>query len=219
MITYYIEGKSILVDVIVKRNNRNTYLRVKDGRIIITSFRKIDKNELDDLILKIKPKLIRYLNNKPESDERYINGIKRKIVFKEDLINDYSINDLEFIIYYKKNINDKEKLLNKYLKEYVKEKLACYIEQAKIDFNDFVDFEVIFDYKTCKTFYGKCMPKEHRITFSTICSRLTDLEMKYVVYHEFAHFKYKGHQKDFYDFLELKLPNSRKIQASIRKYL
>ncbi|MCR4898950.1 MAG: DUF45 domain-containing protein, partial [Acholeplasmatales bacterium] len=38
-----------------------------------------------------------------------------------------------------------------------------------------------------------------------------------VLYHEYCHFHYMNHQKEFYDFIELRLPNYRKINSNLRK--
>ena len=80
-----------------------------------------------------------------------------------------------------------------------------------------VHFDVKIEYKYVKTYFGECFPKKRLIIMNI---KLAKYDIDYilsVLYHEYCHFHYMNHQKGFYDFLEKRFNNYKKINSNLRK--
>ena len=66
-----------------------------------------------------------------------------------------------------------------------------------------------------KTRFGSCSGKNN-INFSAFLMMFPIEAIDYVVVHELAHIKYKNHQKEFYDFVKLYLPDYKKRAALLK---
>ncbi|MDE6655632.1 MAG: M48 family metallopeptidase, partial [Anaeroplasmataceae bacterium] len=107
------------------------------------------------------------------------------------------------------------KLVDTLYKNTLKNVVESYSKSILSQFN--IDFNVQFQYKNVKGYYGECFSKKKVIILST---RLAKYDLKYilsVIYHECAHFKYQNHQTEFYEYLEARYPNYRKVQKELRK--
>ena len=89
------------------------------------------------------------------------------------------------------------------------------IEKIKNDMN--INFPICIEYKNVKTFYGECIPKRKKLIFSLKLAKYDPIFIYYVIYHELTHFYYSNHQDDFYNLIESKFPNCKKIQHELRK--
>ena len=61
-----------------------------------------------------------------------------------------------------------------------------------------------------KTLWGSCSPHRGTITFNQYLTKATPACVEYVVLHEFVHFLYPNHSKQFYDFLGSYMPDWKK---------
>lgn len=66
-----------------------------------------------------------------------------------------------------------------------------------------------------KTRFGSCSGKNN-INFSAFLMMFPIEAIDYVVVHELAHIKYKNHQKEFYDFVKLYMPDYKKRAALLK---
>ena len=66
-----------------------------------------------------------------------------------------------------------------------------------------------------KTRFGSCSGKNN-INFSAFLMMFPIEAIDYVVVHELAHIKYKNHQKEFYDFVKLYMPDYKKCAALLK---
>lgn len=65
--------------------------------------------------------------------------------------------------------------------------------------------------------WGNCRPRRGVLTFNTRLLAAPVRCMEYVVIHEFTHFLYPNHSKQFYQFIEAELPDWRQLQDTLQK--
>ncbi len=58
-----------------------------------------------------------------------------------------------------------------------------------------------------KTMWGSCNTKKGRITINEYLFKAHPLEISYVIFHELSHLIYPNHNKDFYKFLTINMPD------------
>ena len=128
--TIEINGNNYLVDVI-KKNNRNTYMRVKNGRIVVSTNYLTSKNSIIKLIFDNQDSIIKMINHdsmKQEKEEEfYYFGKCYDIV--------YGFNEIEVVNdkIYASNKKELEKYLDKEIKRIYLERLNYYYEMFEED--------------------------------------------------------------------------------------
>ena len=136
------------------------------------------------------------------------------LTFLYDKSNMIEVKDTEIVLTIK-SLLDAEKLIQELYKRALIKVVEEYAEEIISLFEMPKDIEFIF--KRVKGYYGECFPKKKKIILST---RLAKYELKYilsVIYHKCAHFKYQHHQKEYYEYLEQRYPNYKRIQKELRK--
>lgn len=215
MILVHVNQINFKVEVIYRRLNRKIYLRIKDGVVVITTPVKLSYEKIEDMIEKNFNSIMKYMTpSKQIEDKIHYLGKEYSLSIEDSSFN--KINVLEDVIQvYSRTPQAIEKLVESLYKNTLSNVVERYAKDILSQFN--IDFEVQFQYKKVKGYYGECFSKKRLIILST---RLAKYDMKYilsVIYHECAHFKYQNHQKEFYEYLEKRYPNYRKIQKELRK--
>lgn len=65
--------------------------------------------------------------------------------------------------------------------------------------------------------WGNCRPQRGVLTFNTRLLAAPVRCMEYVVIHEFTHFLFPNHSRQFYQFIEAELPDWRQLQEILQK--
>ncbi|MGN1402956.1 MAG: M48 family metallopeptidase [Ruminococcus sp.] len=65
--------------------------------------------------------------------------------------------------------------------------------------------------------WGNCRPQRGVLTFNTRLLAAPVRCMEYVVIHEFTHFLYPNHSRQFYQFIEAELPDWKQLQDILQK--
>jgi predicted metal-dependent hydrolase len=208
-----VNGIEYKVEVILKKRNKKTYMRVKDDVIVITTPLKMSDNMLTDLIKRNIGVISKLITKKSiEDNSIHYLGVKYNLVLKKSTNNLVYIYDNEFIVEY-----IKESDINKNIVKFYKDGLILIVNQYKDDiFGKFNLKNTEIFYKYVKTFFGKCYTKQNKICLNI---RLAKYDIKYilsVIYHECAHFKVPNHQKEYYRHLESIYPNYRRVQKELR---
>ena len=151
----------------------------------------------------------------------YLLGIPYKLKIISDKNNFINIENNYIEIHVKgKYIEDKKYVKNiyeDYLKEYAKKtymsliiKYQKMMEKYKIEIAE-------LEIRKMKTRWGTCIPSKKKIilNFSLIKSPIYCIE--YVVLHELAHFKYQNHSKNFYDFINIFMPDWKERKRTLNK--
>lgn len=67
--------------------------------------------------------------------------------------------------------------------------------------------------------WGNCRPSRKILTFNTRLLAAPVRCIEYVVIHEFTHFLYPNHSRAFYDFIAAELPDWKKLQETLQKFV
>lgn len=215
LIQITINQKDIPVELIYKRSNRRIYLRVKAGVVYITTPVKLSLSKVEELIAKNFNFIMKHMKETEKIDNQiHFLGKLYALTFLYDKSNMIEVKDTEIVLTIK-SLLDAEKLIQELYKRALIKVVEEYAEEIISLFEMPKDIEFIF--KRVKGYYGECFPKKKKIILST---RLAKYELKYilsVIYHECAHFKYPHHQKEYYEYLEQRYPNYKRIQKELRK--
>jgi predicted metal-dependent hydrolase len=200
-IEYRLDGKKYKV-LIIKKNNKNTYLRVKDDLTItittnyLTTKREI-KRLLDENVTFLK-KVLKKVKNKQEKESQfYYLGNKYDIIILPSKNIEIDQNKI-----YAPNIESVDKWLKKQIKEVFKNRL----EYNYNLFEENIPFPKL-KIRAMKTRWGVCNKRDNSVTLNSKLIRYTLHEIDYVIIHELSHFVHFDHSKKFWKTVEKYMPN------------
>ena len=201
---YKIDEEKYPVEV-VKKNNKNTYIKIKDDCTIyvttnyLTTKRQI-KNILDNNTDFLKKALKKVKRRREKDNEFYYLNKKYDIIYSA-----FDKVEIDNNKIYCKN----EATLNKWLKNQMSE---IYSERLK---NNYDLFEENIPYpkikiRNMKTRWGVCNKRDNSITLNSKLIKYSLNEIDYVIIHELSHFVHFDHSKDFWKTVEKYMPNYKK---------
>lgn len=195
---------------IIRKNNRNTYIRVKKGKIIVTTNYLTTKKSIIDLINNNINSIIKMINSdelRQEKNENFYYFGK-----KYDVI--YGFDDIEF------NMNkiyapNKQKL-DKYIDNDIKR-----IFKSRLDYwyNTFEERIPIPNLKIRKmtTRWGVCNIKNHNVTLNYNLSKYDIKCLDYVIVHELSHFIHHNHQEKFWSLVAKYYPKYKECKKMLKE--
>lgn len=210
----FFEYENSKYEVIVeKKNNKNTYIRVKeDLKIYITTSKLTPKFMIEKLINDNRKTIIKMIERQKkeikEIKENYYLGEKIDVMIINIIKKPY----LEDGTLYVKNKDDVEK---------------WYKKQAEIVFKDHLD-KVIARFtkkvpypklviRKMKTRWGVCNKKLEKVTLNYNLIYKDPKYLDYVIVHELSHFIHFDHSKAFWKLVEENEPNYKKIRKEMRE--
>lgn len=205
------------VEVIIKRRNKNIYLRVRDGKILITTPSKLSTDYIEKMILKNYDYILKLLN-KPNicSDGIHFLGKKYQIEIISSTHNNVLLGDENITIFTRKNEEAYiKRILHLFYGNELKKIVTKYIDEIKKAFN--ISFDIEFQYKNVKTYFGECYHKRRLVILATKLAKYDLVYILSVIYHELAHFYYQNHSYKFYDLLEKVFPKYKQVQRNLKK--
>ncbi|MBQ9182113.1 MAG: M48 family metallopeptidase [Bacilli bacterium] len=198
--------------VIIKKNNKNTYIRLKENNVIqvTTSYLTSKKAVLnliyqnETYIKKMQEKINK--NNKKENDFYYL-GNKYDIVVIDGL---KDIDRVDNKIY-----TPSIEILNKYI---TKELKKIYLERLDYWYNN---FEENIPYpklkvRKMKTRWGVCNRKNITVTLNSELIRYNIRCLDYVIVHELSHYIHFNHSAAFWQLVSKYCPNYKVIRKELR---
>ncbi len=206
---YVIDGIEYEV-ILVKKNNKNTYIRVKeDGKIYITTNYLVSKNYIKQLLdnnYQAIKKMIERNNIKQEKNKSfYFLGKKYDII----IVPTFEIDITEDKIFVKS-----EDYLNKWLKKQIEK-----IYKERLDYIYNLYQEKIpypkLRIRKMSTRWGVCNRSNNVVTLNSELIKYGIKQIDYVIVHELSHFIYFDHSKNFW----LQVSKYCKDYKEIRKTL
>ena len=195
---------------IIKKNNRNTYIRVKNGKIIVTTNYLTTKNSIINLI-----------NNNISSIKKMINIDNKKQTKKDnfyyfgkqyDII--YGFNNIEFNNnkIYAPNKQKLDKFINEDIKKIYSKRLSYW-------YNIFEEKIPIPNLKIRKmtTRWGVCNIKNHNVTLNYQLSKYNIECLDYVIVHELSHFIHHDHSKKFWSVVAKYYPKYKECKKMLKE--
>lgn len=195
---------------IIKKNNRNTYIRVKNGKIIVTTNYLATKNSIINLINNNIDSIIKMINSdklkQEKNDNFYYFGKKYDIIYG---FNDIEINDNKIYA------PSKQKLDN-YIKEDIK---RIFKERLDYWYNIFEEKIPIPNLKIRKmtSRWGVCNIKNHNVTLNYQLSKYDISCLDYVIVHELSHFIYHDHSKNFWTLVSKYYPKYKECKKLLKE--
>ncbi len=195
---------------IIKKNNKNIYIRIKDNKIIVTCNYFTTKREIEKLIktnYNSITKMIDKVNIKKEKEDNfYLFGTKYDIIYG---FSDINISDNK--IYIKDN-----KTLNKYLDNKIKEVFTNRLDFWYNIFNENIPVPNLKIRKMTSR-WGVCNLKNKNVTLNYYLYKY-DLDcLDYVIVHELSHFIYPNHSKGFWNLVSNYIPNYKVKRNKLKK--
>ena len=204
-----IDNKEYEIEII-RKNNRNTYIRVKNGKIIATTNYLTPNKSIINLINNNINSIIKMINNDEKKQEKtenfYYFGEKYDVI--------YGFNDIEF------NNNkiyapNKQKL-SKYIDDDIKR-----IFKSRLDYwyNTFEEKIPVPNLKIRKmtTRWGVCNIKSHNVTLNYNLSKYDIKCLDYVIVHELSHFIHHNHQKEFWNLVAKYYPKYKECKKMLKE--
>lgn len=198
--------------VIERKNNKNTYIRVKeDMKIYVTTNYFVSKSHvkylLDNNIDYLEKMLNKRMLQKQKEDSFYYLGNKYDIILVS------SFNDIEIV---EDKIYAKDM---KSLKKWYKRQIIN-IFQNRLEFN-YKRFEENIPYpnlkvRNMKTRWGVCNKKTRTITLNSNLMKYDIIKLDYVIIHELSHFVYFDHSSNFWNLVAKYCKDYKKIRKELR---
>ena len=209
----YLEFNNNKYEIVVERkNNKNTYIRVKeDLKIYITTNRCVSDKQIQKLIVDNSSSIRKMIIKKVKHNE---NNLKFTLLGKEvDVICLSTQKEPELYNnkFYIKSSNN----LDKYLKDY-----AYNIFKERLDkiYNIFVERIPYPNLKIRKmtSRWGVCNRKNVYITLNLELIKKDIKYADYVIVHELCHFVHFNHSKDFWKLVSKYYPDYKEIRKEMR---
>lgn len=189
---YEIDGIDYEV-IIEKKNNKNTYIRVKeDGKIYITTnyftSKGYLKNLLDNNYVALKKMVDKNKLKQEKNNQFYFLGKKYDIIIVPTI--DIEICDDKIFV---KNTDYLNKWLKKRTEQIYKQRLDYIYNLYKEDI-PYPKLRI----RKMKTRWGVCNRKDNIVTLNSELIKYGYQQIDYVIVHELSHFIYFDHSKNFW---------------------
>ena len=195
---------------IIKKNNRNTYVRVKKGKIIVTTNFFTSKNNIIKLIKDNEISIIKMINKdgkrQEKSEDFYYFGKKYDVIFGFDDL------DIALDKIYVKDKKSLEKYLNKNI-------LDIYSERLNYWYNIFEEKIPVPNLKIRKmtSRWGVCNIKNHNVTLNYHLCKYDICCLDYVIVHELCHFIHPNHSSDFWSLVFKYYPKYKECRKMLKE--
>lgn len=195
---------------IEKKNNKNTYIRVKDDlNIYVTTNYLVSNKQIVKLLDNNYDFLLNMLNQKKTKNEKqelfYYLGKKYDIIYLDGKIEIYDDR-----IY----VKDRE-TLDRWYKKQIKQ-----IFNERLEYNYKLFIENIpypnLRLRKMKTRWGVCNRKTNTVTLNTELIKYDITKLDYVIIHELSHFLHFNHSSSFWKQVEKYCPNYKKIRKELK---
>ena len=208
-----VEINNQLIDVfVIKKRQKNTYLRVKEDGIYITTNYLTTNKYILNLLRENENKIIKmqeHLKKKQEYNQDFFYLGKKYNIVKSNL-NDIIIGTDTILV-------RDELILNKWL-----------VKQARIIFKENLDeiykiFPVEIPYpsltiRKMKTRWGVCNTRIKKITLNLELIKKDKKYLDYVIVHELSHLVYPNHGSDFWHLVSILVPNYKILRKELNSY-
>lgn len=204
MFNYKLDGQTYNV-LVVKKNNKNTYIKIKDDMTIyVTTNYLTSKREVKVILDNEKDFLRKALSRtrkKVEKEELFYYLGKKYDIILVPFENTEVSNGKIFV--------KDEKTLEKWLK---KETKRIFTERLEYNYNLF-DEDIPFPklkIRSMKTRWGVCNKRDNSVTLNSKLIKYSLREIDYVIIHELSHFVHFDHSKEFWETVRMHMPDYKK---------
>ena len=211
---YVIDNKVYEV-VIIKKRNKNTYIRVKDDmKIYVTTNYLTSKRYIKNLLDENYSYLVKMINNMCKKNEKkdlfFYLGNSYDIIFVNDLKKvDVDRNNL---VIYASDIKQLNRWYNKVIKD-------TFIERYNYIYNIFDEVNVMPSLKIrkMKSRWGVYNRIKHSVTLNSELIKYNIRCLDYVIVHELSHVIHFDHSKKFWSLVSKYSSNYKDIKKELKE--
>ncbi len=210
-ISYKIDNQ--VYDVVIERkNNKNTYIKIKDDlTILVTTNLFASKRDIVHMLDReydyLAQTIKKVQRRKKKEDEFYYLGRKYDIIMVG--FDDIEISDNKIFC-------SSESKLNKWLKERMS---LIFKERLKVCY-DMFDEDIpfpILKIRSMKTRWGVCNKRDNSVTLNSKLIRYDIHEIDYVIIHELSHFVHFDHSKAFWETVGTYMPDYKRAVKILKE--
>lgn len=213
---FMINNQKIYCEIHYK-NIKNCYLRVRDGKVVVSASRFFDELKIEALIRKNQDIILKQLVHSVQricyKNHGYVIvfGKKYELIVKDMKIKRCVMHDHDIYIY-DHNIKPLlDNFLKKKLLEYIEKKVKQFLQS---DFDlPLPDIQI----RKMKSRWGACFYQKNKVTFNFSLVYLEPELIDYVIIHELCHFIEPNHSRKFYDEIEKRLPSYRLLEKKLKE--
>lgn len=207
---YIIDGIEYEI-IVIKKNNKNTYIRVKDDMsIVVTTGYFTTKKQILEILRKNEIYLRKMLNNMERRVQKqkffYYLGKKYDIII---MPGQEVVFDGDYV--YVENLDVLEKWYKKRAKELFLEHLN---EKYKV-FEESIPYPVL-KIRKMKTRWGVCNRRNISVTLNLDLMKYDIEALDYVIIHELSHFVHFNHSKAFWELVSKYTPDYKRIKKVLK---
>ena len=197
---------------IIRKDNKNTYVRVKEERVVVTtgyftSDRKI-KGLLDENQKAIGKMIERARVVRSQRKDLFLLFGKYYQIEYGDYDHQITVEDGHIWVV-------SEEILVKWLEQYIHTTFYHHLKDWYERFEEDIP-DPNLKIRKMKTRWGVCNTRNHNVTLNFELFRY-DMEcLDYVIVHELSHFVVQNHSKDFWRVVEKYCPNYKEIRKKLR---
>ena len=197
--------------IITRKNNKNTYIRVKeDMKIYVSTSRFVTKLGIKTLLDNNQDALLKMIEDQTKKNKKkaYFNYLGESYeVFIDDVDEIKFLDDAIFV--------PSEEYLNKWLKKQIKN-----LFQERLDYN-YNRYEERIPYPKLKirsmtTRWGVCNIRDNSVTLNSKLIEYSIEKLDYVIIHELSHFIHFNHSKAFWNQVEKYTPKYKQIRKELK---
>lgn len=209
---YVIDNQEYTVHII-RKNNKNTYLRVKQGDVIeVTTSYFVTNNQILKLIQKNEQAIIRMhkkLEHRIEKQESFYYLGKPYQIIIVPTFDEIEWTDNQIFV-------NKMETLNKWLAKETKK-----IFQERLDliyplFQEKIPYPILKIRKMTSR-WGVCNRVKKTVTLNSELMKYGISQIDYVIVHELSHFVHFDHSKEFWSTVAKYCPNYKIIRKSLKE--
>ena len=204
--------KDKVYEVEVKRkDNKNTYIRVWDGKITVSTGYFISNKQIADLLEENR----KAINKMIEKDNKRIEKRELFLLFGEYYEIVYGDFDRPLVMEEGKISVVNREVLCKWLDDYVHFTFYRHLMYWHDEFDGRVPIPNL-KIKKMKSRWGVCNTKNKNVTLNLELFRYDIKCLDYVIIHELAHFLVPNHSKDFWKIVEEYCPDYKEIRKMLK---
>lgn len=194
---------------IIKKNNKNIYVRVKEEKVIVTCNYFTTKKQIDRLIKDNYTSIIRMIDKdikRREKEEKfYLFGDVYDVIYG---FNEIEIKDHKIYV-----LNKKE--LDKYLTKEIKK---IFSERLEFWYSIFEEEIPVPNLKIRKmtSRWGVCNLKNNNVTLNYYLYKYDLNCLDYVIIHELSHFIHPNHSKEFWNLVGKYCVNYKELRKKLK---
>ena len=211
---YVIDNKVYEV-IIIKKRNKNTYIRVKDDmKIYVTTNYLVSKRYVKNLLDDNYNYLVKMINNMCKKNEKkdlfFYLGNSYDIIFVNDL-KKVDVDSNNFVIY-ASNMRELNRWYNKVIKD-------TFIERFNYIYNIFDEVNVMPSLKIrkMKSRWGVYNRIKHSVTLNSELIKYNIRCLDYVIVHELSHVIHFDHSKKFWSLVSKYSSNYKDIKKELKE--